>query len=124
MSQPFRVTPPLLDVLEVFVHAHSEDRDDLHGWQIAKATERSGPTIYGVLERLLNAGWIVGRWEDEYPQPNRPRRRYYRLTPDGLTAARQLLAERRSHRTSTHIAPRPGFAFGRVLRAALQGDVR
>ncbi|MEU9840691.1 helix-turn-helix transcriptional regulator [Actinomadura sp. NPDC048032] len=120
MSQPFRVTPPLLDVLEVFIQAHNENRDDLHGWPIAKATKRSGPTVYGVLERLLDAGWISGRWEDEIPQPNRPRRRYYRLTAEGLPAARQLLAERRPHSTPAKRASRPGFAF-RIWRTALQG---
>ncbi|GAB3977543.1 hypothetical protein GCM10029978_067540 [Actinoallomurus acanthiterrae] len=124
MAQPFRVTAPLLDVLEVFLQAHYENRDDLHGWPIAKATGRSGPTVYGVLERLLAASWITGRWEEENPQPNRPRRRLYRLTPNGVVASEQLLAERRPRRTSAKAPPRPGFAFSRLWRAAISGGAR
>src|SRR6266550_2317848 len=89
-----RVTAPLLDVLEVFLWAVARGQE-LHGWVIMKAVKRSGPTVYGVLDRLEDAGWITGRWEDQHPEPNKPRRRFYRLTPTGTVAARDLLAERR-----------------------------
>jgi PadR family transcriptional regulator, regulatory protein PadR len=120
MPQEFRVTAPLLDVLEVFVEAFSDDGGELHGWQIVKSTKRSGPTVYGVLDRLVGAGWISGRWEDENPQPNRPRRRLYCLTPDGVAPARQLLAERRP-RSAPRQRSRPGFALSRGFRNALAG---
>jgi len=61
-----RVTGPLLDLLEVFLQAFSEDAE-LHGWAITKATKRSGPTVYGVLDRLEDTGWITGHWEDQHP---------------------------------------------------------
>ena len=94
MAAPTRVTNPLLDVLEVFFQALDE-HDDLHGWAIMKATKRSGPTVYGVLDRLEDAGWISGRWEDENPEPGKPRRRFYSLTPTGVSGAREILRERR-----------------------------
>jgi DNA-binding PadR family transcriptional regulator len=89
-----RVTAPTLDVLQVFLEAHSTGRR-VHGWEIKKATGRSGPTVYSVLDRLQGAGWIDGEWERQDPADNRPRRRLYALTGDAVLAARALLAERR-----------------------------
>jgi PadR family transcriptional regulator, regulatory protein PadR len=40
-------------------------------------------TVYPALRRLERDGQIAGHWVD---QPNGPRRRYYRLTPDGSRA--------------------------------------
>ncbi|HEX4724960.1 MAG TPA: helix-turn-helix transcriptional regulator [Pseudonocardiaceae bacterium] len=94
MTGPIRITKPLLDVLEVLLRALA-DQEEPHGWAIMKATGRSGPTVYGVLERLEQDGWIEGRWDDRPTEPNKPRRRFDRLTPTGVTSARDLLAERR-----------------------------
>lgn len=107
MSGLLRITNPLLDILALFLAVAGEPAE-LHGWAISRATNRSGPTVYGALDRLESAGWITARWEDQQPDQNTPRRRYYRLTPLGATAARELLAERRPE------APRrtPGPAQG------------
>jgi PadR family transcriptional regulator PadR len=115
VTGPIRITGPLLDVVEVFLQAFHEDAQ-LHGWAITKTTKRSGPTVYGVLDRLEDLGWIIGRWEEQDPESNKPRRRLYRLTPTGVSAARDLLATRRPqalHPTPQHPQPRPepGLAF-------------
>lgn len=127
MTGPIRVTGPLLDVMEVFLQAFHEDAQ-LHGWAITKATKRSGPTVYGVLDRLENAAWITGQWEDQHPESNKPRRRLYRLTPTGVTAARDLLAARRPqalHHPRPHqVWPEPGLAFVGWLRTLLPGGAR
>jgi DNA-binding PadR family transcriptional regulator len=102
MMGPARVTGPFLDVVEVFWQAHLVDADDLYGWAILKATRRSGPTVYGVLDRLEDMSWISGRWESEHPEPGKPRRRLYRLTPTGQAGARGLLAERRPDALHQH----------------------
>ena len=82
------LTTPLFHVLV------SLAEDDKHGYAILKdVEERTGGTVtlstgtlYGIIKRLLAAGWIAevrGRRaadEDE-------RRRYYRLTPAGREAA-------------------------------------
>lgn len=94
MAGPARITNPLLDVLEVFVQASGAD-EEVHGWAIMKATKRSGPTVYGALDRLEDLGWVTGRWEQEHPEPSKPRRRFYRLTSAGASGARQILGERR-----------------------------
>ena len=59
-----------------------------HGYDIGKLIEsRSGgklrfhiASLYPLLYRLENRGWIQGRWVEK---PNQRRRRYYRLTTQG-----------------------------------------
>jgi DNA-binding PadR family transcriptional regulator len=115
-----RVTKPLLDVLEVFLDAFEANHRELHGWAIMKAVARSGPTVYGVIDRLEDAGWINGRWEEQNPQPSKPRRRLYHLTPDGAIAARDLLTRRRPHSSPGVRRTVPGEAMG-WLRLRLTG---
>lgn len=87
-----RVTQPTLDVLEALLGAADLE---LHGWAIIKATGRSGPTVYKILERLSGAGLVTERWEDRPAEEGKPRRRYYRLTPTGVTRAESLLTRER-----------------------------
>jgi DNA-binding PadR family transcriptional regulator len=101
---PVRITQPLLDVIDVLLAAADGER---HGWAIMKAAGRSGPTVYKILERLAEAGWLTSRW-DETAEPGLPRRRYYRLTGEGVTKARAVLAQRRGTQSSTG----PRLAFG------------
>lgn len=95
MAVPVRVTGPLLDVLEALLAALVDGDEDPHGWAIMKSIKRSGPTVYGVLDRLEDGGWVTGAWEDQPADANRPRRRRYRLTNTGADRARALLLERR-----------------------------
>jgi len=90
-----RVTEPLLDVLEVLVMATSENRE-VHGYEIMRLTKRLGPTVYGVLDKLEEMGWIEGRCEQRnLAYPGKPPRQFYRLTPEGLLDGKQLLNVRR-----------------------------
>jgi PadR family transcriptional regulator, regulatory protein PadR len=104
MSPPVRVTAPLLDVLDVLLGALA-DGDEMHGWAIARAAGRSGPTVYGVIDRLEDSGWVTGRWERENPQPGKPRRRLYMLTSPGASAARDLLTARCGERSPVRAQP-------------------
>ena len=94
MGRPARTTQPLLDVSARLLRADAKG-EDLHGWQIMKDTKRSGPTVYGVLDRLEDLRWITSYWETLQPDENRPRRRLYRLTAEGRSEVREMLAERR-----------------------------
>ncbi|HET8684025.1 MAG TPA: helix-turn-helix transcriptional regulator [Micromonosporaceae bacterium] len=101
-----RVTQPTLDVLEALLSAEGLE---LHGWAITKATQRTGPTVYKILERLTVGGLVTARWESEHPEPGKPRRRFYRLTPTGAERARGLLAQ---HRPGSARGMRPAFGAG------------
>jgi DNA-binding PadR family transcriptional regulator len=111
MSQPQRITQPLLDVLDVLLRAVDDDDIQLHGYAIMRLTRRSGPTVYGVLDRLEDISWVSGWWEEQAAESNKPRRRLYRLTPTGIVKARELLAERRplARSRGVGIALRPGI---------------
>lgn len=125
MGEPVRVTNPLLDVVEVLLEAFDDNRRELHGWAIMKAAARSGPTVYGILDRLEDADWITGRWEDHHPRPNKPRRRFYRLTPTGAVSAVRLLTARRpDRRHPTHRPPEPSLTFTGWLSGFFAGGAR
>lgn len=111
-----RITNPLLDVLEVLVNEATDNDRPVHGWAIMHVIGRSGPTVYGVLDRLEDAGWIVGEWEQKNPQPGKPPRRLYRLTGEGVASARELLAARRPAKVPAHRRNSPVEALGWLRR--------
>lgn len=95
MADLVRVTGPTLDVLHALLDA-SYVGEALHGWAIVKKTRRTGPTVYGILDRLEDIGWIEGEWEEQNSEDRGPRRRLYHLTGSGLLRVRCLLEERRN----------------------------
>ena len=76
------------------------DVEARHGYEISKLIEtRSGgvltfhvASLYPLLYRMEERGWIVGRWVERAGQR---RRRYYAITKDGRTI---LDAQRKSWR--------------------------
>lgn len=75
---------------ELLVLSMLEDQPR-HGYEISKTIQlRSGgslrfhvTSLYPLLHRLENQGWIVGRWVEKASQR---RRRYYSLTAEGRRA--------------------------------------
>ena len=88
MAQP-RITSAVLAAFAVLLEAVT-DGMSLYGLEIAATAGISHTTIYDVLARLEEAGWLTSHWEElgSYEQP-RPRRRLYRLTPLGETIAKR-----------------------------------
>jgi len=84
-----RVTGPLLKVLAAFV---AEPGEEQYGLDLLRRTGLKSGTLYPLLDRLVAASWIVGRWESEATGSG-PRRRFYRLTAIGAHEARQVLFE-------------------------------
>ncbi len=74
-----------------------------HGYELAKETGLRSGTLYPVLIRLADRGLVEACWEDEQPA-GRPRRHLYRLTPDGLAAARAAFSEPPSLRQRRELA--------------------
>lgn len=104
MTKLTRVTAPTLDVVQVLLGS----ADPIWGLALAKAVERAPGTVYPILSRLEELGWIVGDWEGESDHSG-PRRRYYRLTEEGRAEAAALVAARARRVVS---APTPRLAFG------------
>lgn len=66
---------------------------EMYGLEIGQAAELPSGTIHPILARLEASGWLESRWEDADPKrAGRPRRRYYRLTPDGVVYAIAAIA--------------------------------
>lgn len=104
MAQLTRVTAPTLEVVQVLLGSTGP----IWGLALAKAVERAPGTVYPILSRLEDLGWIIGEWEGDSDHSG-PRRRYYRLTDAGRMEATALVAAR-ARRTVG--APKPRLAFG------------
>jgi DNA-binding PadR family transcriptional regulator len=79
---------------------------ELYGLEIAERTGLLPGTTYPILVRLQQIGWVRDRWEIVDPHDEqRPRRRYYQLTDQGVVAARDALhrTRARASRTASHL---------------------
>ena len=86
--KPPRLTIQTLKVLAAF---SSATEDGLSGAEIAKLTGLLSGTLYPILLRLEQAGWLKSQWEQGDPQVlGRPRRRLYRMTGLGERALERL----------------------------------
>ena len=106
MPRPKNVSVQTLRVLELLL----ESRRSWHyGYGISQHTGLKSGTLYPILMRLAEQGWLEARWS-EPDEPARPRRHSYRLTGAGARSARERLAEaapaRSSLRTSSASAAR------------------
>ena len=59
-----------------------------HGYELSKATGLKSGTLYPILIRLSDQGFLDSRWKDA-ERPGRPPRHVYRLTATGLALARE-----------------------------------
>ena len=61
-----------------------------YGYDLMKSADLSSGTLYPLLARLTEDGWLESRWE-ESDRPGKPPRQLYRLTATGRIGARQAL---------------------------------
>jgi PadR family transcriptional regulator, regulatory protein PadR len=96
------------DALEI-LGAMLEDAMAWHyGLGLSKTAGIAAGTIYPMLARLENAGWLESRWEEAGPEnEGRPRRRLYRLTGLGERKAVARLNEIAQLAKRVRIARRP-----------------
>ena len=93
MRQELRLTRTSRAVLQTLVEGFE---DELWGLRICHLTKLPSGTVYPLLARLEDLGWVETSWEGDGPSTTRTtgsRRRFYRLTPNGLAASRAALAE-------------------------------
>jgi PadR family transcriptional regulator, regulatory protein PadR len=100
-----QITVAVARVLREFLSDPSADR---YGYDLMRATSFPSGKLYPILAKLARMGWLIREREDTDPtEAGRPQRFYYRLTADGVEAARYELAV-----LSAQIAPParlPGF---------------
>ena len=89
MQELPRVTAATLDVLDALLAADGPT----WGLRVIAATGRPAGSVYPILARLEERGWVTSLWEDE--ERRGPRRRLYLLTDEAAAAARTLLRDRR-----------------------------
>jgi DNA-binding PadR family transcriptional regulator len=111
MASMPRITTQLLSVLSVML---SDPDAEWYGFDLCKKSSLKPGTIYPILDRLLTAGWLERRWEEIDPTAEgRPKRRLYRLTGMGASAARVSLDE--------HLASlRRAESVGRLMKPQMR----
>ena len=103
-----RKTATVITVADQFLSSPTER---FWGYELSKTTGIRTGTLYPILTRFLDAGWIADGWEDtdEKPSDARPPRRYYVLTAAGaqalLTLTTQAAAEDRARRGRRRLIP-------------------
>jgi PadR family transcriptional regulator PadR len=91
MDQPPRITGPILKVIKQFL---DNSAVPLSGGEISRSAGVASGTLYPILFRLEEAGWLESKWEEVTPAlVKRPRRRLYRMTCIGKACARASFQE-------------------------------
>lgn len=83
-----------------------------YGLELSKAAGLPSGSLYPILARLEQNGWLASDWEQvDLHEAGRPRRRYYELTREGAVGAEEALAA-----TVERLSPRPGLRDRLALR--------
>ena len=91
MAKDIRLTAQTLRLLKIFVEKPRECRS---GAEIARMIGIGSGTLYPILQRLENAGWLTSEWESVDPsEAGRPRRRLYKITGQGQANAVKALTD-------------------------------
>ena len=97
-------SPQTLSVLALLLES---PRSWHYGYALSQLTGLKSGTLYPILLRLADQGWLETRWA-EPEQPGRPPRHTYRLTGAGAKTARTKLAEAAPLRMTRRLAAVPG----------------
>lgn len=102
---PERITTQLLKVLEALL---ADPQREWYGLELMDATKLTSGTLYPILHRLVQDGWLA-RQGGQQSDKGGPGRRLYVLTGIGEQAAARVVEERRrAKRPATRRPPRPG----------------
>ena len=88
MARVARLSRPLALVLDELLVTPRRRR---YGYDLMQATGTPAGTLYPLLVRLADAGWLEASWETA-TEGGRPPRHMYLLTAEGRRAARELLS--------------------------------
>jgi DNA-binding PadR family transcriptional regulator len=88
MARQANRSPQTLQVLRLLVEEPSLWH---YGYEISQRTGLKSGTLYPILIRLAEQGWLETRWAPP-ERPGRPARHTYRLTAEGARAAADLVS--------------------------------
>jgi DNA-binding PadR family transcriptional regulator len=77
-----------------------------HGYDLSKATGLKSGTLYPLLIRLSDSGFLESKWE-EAELPGKPPRHVYRLTASGKALALSFDAAKGVRNTGGKLAGKP-----------------
>ncbi|MDP9792861.1 DNA-binding PadR family transcriptional regulator [Catenuloplanes nepalensis] len=102
-----RMTTPRLLAVQAFLE---DPAREWYGLELAQRAGLEPGTVYPILIAFENAGWLASRDDDIDPHAEgRPRRRYYRLTADGIEAAQEWARAAQRRHGARRV--REGFAW-------------
>jgi DNA-binding PadR family transcriptional regulator len=84
-----RVRRPSPQTVAVLGALAAEPLSWRYGYDLCRSLELKAGTVYPILIRLADRGYVETSWEKDVP-PGRPARHLYRLSPDGIEFARQV----------------------------------
>jgi PadR family transcriptional regulator PadR len=92
-EKPIRLSHQTLKVLKLFL---SNPHRQLAGADLAREADGGSGTLYPILARLEQVGWLTSEWENIDPaEAGRPRKRLYLLTGDGYRKSQSALDDLR-----------------------------
>ncbi|WP_309117689.1 PadR family transcriptional regulator [Saccharothrix sp.] len=107
-----RMTQPTKAVLAALLADAAREQ---YGLELGAASGLPSGTVHPILARLEAVGWLRSRWEDVDPSATgRPRRRYYRLTPEGVVLAGAALRRSEAAKAKIVARVRPNLLGGAV----------
>jgi PadR family transcriptional regulator, regulatory protein PadR len=106
-----RPSPQTVAVLDALA---ARDSDWSHGYDLCRALGLKAGTVYPILIRLAERGYVETAWEQEVPQ-GRPPRHLYRLSAAGAEHVRELRRAEGQHPSRrSRVAGRPAPGSGAV----------
>ena len=91
MRRTRRLSPQAVRVVRLLADEPTRWR---FGYEMLDLLGLKSGSLYPILMRLADRGLLEARWDSEVA-PGRPPRHLYRLTPDGLAAAADLVERER-----------------------------
>jgi PadR family transcriptional regulator, regulatory protein PadR len=99
MPDEIRISPQTLEILGALIASPDSWR---YGYDLTRDTGLKSGTLYPILIRLTERGWLETRWEHA-DQTGKPRH-IYRLTAEGEHAARKTLDKHKAKLAALKVA--------------------
>ncbi|HWW20984.1 MAG TPA: PadR family transcriptional regulator [Steroidobacteraceae bacterium] len=98
-----RIRRPSAHTLSLLEALSQRPRAWQYGYELSQITQLKSGTLYPILMRLSDRGFLESRWQPAQ-QPGRPPRHVYRLTSSGAAFAREAFARQEGEATRGEFA--------------------